>query len=216
MGDPKKSRKKFKTPSHPWQRARIDEEKDLLREYGLKNKKEIWKMTSVLREFANRAKRLITQTGKQAEIEKQQMMLRLQNMGLINASSNMDDVMALDIRDILDRRLQTQVFKKNLARSVNQARQFITHGHITIGEKKITAPSYLVSINDEPVLKFAEGSTFTDAEHPERVVLIKKEGKKPKERRDTKKSGRFDRGGRRPRRDFKKKPEGKAGVKDKK
>ena len=44
MGDPRKTRKKYDTPQHPWQKERMDQESVFLKEYGLKNKKEIWKM----------------------------------------------------------------------------------------------------------------------------------------------------------------------------
>jgi len=43
MGKPKFSRKKYETPSHPWQEDRIKAENELVKKYGLKNKKEVWK-----------------------------------------------------------------------------------------------------------------------------------------------------------------------------
>ena len=185
MGDPRKPRKKFKTPSHPWQGARIEEEKELSREYGLKNKEEIWKMLSILRDFSDRAKRLVTAKGKQADIEKEQMMVKLQSIGLLSQSADLDEVMGLGLRDILDRRLQTQVQKKNLARSTKQARQFITHGHIAIGNKTITTPSYIVTVEDEPLINFSSGSNLADVEHPERFVEKKEEPvKRKKEEKD--------------------------------
>ena len=58
MGDPKKIRKKYSTPSHPWQKARIDEEKVVKRDFGLKNKKEIWIIASKLKTFKDTLKRL--------------------------------------------------------------------------------------------------------------------------------------------------------------
>jgi len=59
MGDPRKIRKKYQTPSHPWIKSRIDEEKVLTREFGTKNKKEIWKMETVLKNFKTQSKHLI-------------------------------------------------------------------------------------------------------------------------------------------------------------
>ena len=56
MGHPKKTRKKYKTPSHPWQKDRLEEEKILTKEYGLKNKKELWKGDSHLRKVKRQAK----------------------------------------------------------------------------------------------------------------------------------------------------------------
>ena len=70
MGDPIKHRKKYSKPSHPWQRERIEEEKGIMKEYGLKNKKELWKMESKLKTFSQQAKRLITEKGEQAEKER--------------------------------------------------------------------------------------------------------------------------------------------------
>ena len=77
MGDPKKQRKKFSAPHKRWSKERIDEEKELTKEYGLKNKKEIWKSESKLRNFTRQAKRLISITTKQAEREKEQIILKL-------------------------------------------------------------------------------------------------------------------------------------------
>ena len=46
MGQPRKSRKKYNTPPHPWNAERIKNENKLMTKYGLKNKKEMpeeWK-----------------------------------------------------------------------------------------------------------------------------------------------------------------------------
>lgn len=182
MGDPKKQKKKYSKPSHPWQKERIVEEAAILREYGLKNKKEVWKMRSLQRTFAKRAKELIALKGQQAEIEKQQLLSKLRRLGLIQQTAQLDDILSLDIKDVLERRLQTQVFKKNLARSMNQARQFIVHNHIVVGERKISSPSYIVPLSEETQIGFVSNSPFSDLEHPERIPVEKKEkGKKAKE-----------------------------------
>ncbi len=39
MGQPRKSRKKYNTPPHPWNAERIKNENKLMTKYGLKNKK---------------------------------------------------------------------------------------------------------------------------------------------------------------------------------
>ena len=59
MGDPKFSRKKYETPSHPWQADRIKEENELIKKYGLKNKKEVWKVKSLLRNFRRDRKSVV-------------------------------------------------------------------------------------------------------------------------------------------------------------
>ena len=83
MGDPKKQRKKFSTPGHPWQKERIEEEKELQKQYGLRRKYEIWKMDSLLKKFLNRAKIVIGKKSSQSDLEKKQMLDRLFSLGLL-------------------------------------------------------------------------------------------------------------------------------------
>ena len=175
MGSPKKHRRKYSTPTHPWQKSRIEEEKELLKEYGLKNKKEIWKATSMLRQFKRQAKDLIASRGDQSEKQKELFLNKLNRLNIIQKTDLLDAVLGLGIRDILNRRLQTVVLNKGLARSVNQARQFITHEHIMVGDKKITKPSYMVGVAEEGQLSFANSSSLANAEHPERSTQKKPE-----------------------------------------
>ena len=174
MGDPRKIRKKYQGPNHPWEKERIDEERGISKEYGVKNKKELWKIQSKLRQFKIQAKRLIAATGKQSELEKNQLIKKLQKLGLIKQTAELDDILGLTLKDLMDRRLQTLVHKKNLARSVRQSRQFIVHNHIAIGNQKITSPSYLVSVTEEPKISFAQLSQFSNQDHPERFKEDKK------------------------------------------
>jgi len=168
MGDPRKQRKKFAKPPHMWQKDRLDDEKKLVKEYGFRNKEEIWKMKSILKGFFDQTKNLIALTTPQGEKEKKLLLLKLQNMGLTKKASQLEDVLGLGLRDLLERRLQTLVYKKNLADSVKQARQFIVHEHIAIGDKKITAPSYLVSTKEESAITFAIDSEYNSPDHPMR------------------------------------------------
>jgi small subunit ribosomal protein S4 len=176
MGDPRKSRKKYRGPSHPWQKQRIDEENALQREYGLANKKEVWRVTSLLRNYKKIAKRSIIGTG-QAQKEKEDLLRNLQSYGLLKENS-LDDVLSLKPKDFFDRRLQTVVFRKSLAHSMKQARQFITHGHITIGDRKVTVPGYMVPKREEGMIGFVVKSSLASPDHPERQV---KDGKEAKE-----------------------------------
>jgi len=168
MGDPKRLRAKYSGPRHPWNKIRIEEERTLLHEYGLKNKKEIWKAESKLKNFATQAKKLIAATGKQAEKEKDQLIKKLNRLGLIQKNAQMDDILSLTVRDILNRRIQTTLHKKGNARTIKQARQFITHGHVMINNKPLTVPSYLLSTDEETKLQFLEKSKLFNPEHPER------------------------------------------------
>ena len=169
MGDPKKNRKKYSTPNHPWQKARIDSEAEITRAFGLKNKKEIWRATSRLRNFREQAKRLSSLRTEQDAIETQQLLARLRRYNLLKQDARLDDVLTLSVNDILERRLQTVVYRKGLAKSMKQARQFITHEHITINGVKIKAPGHLVTLDEQSTIEFRPSSTLSDPEHAERV-----------------------------------------------
>ncbi|MBS1267055.1 MAG: 30S ribosomal protein S4 [Candidatus Woesearchaeota archaeon] len=170
MGDPRKQRKKYSTPIHPWQKNRIDEEKTLTRIYGLKNKKEIWKMVSKLRSFSKQAKNLIASTTPQGIKEKNQLLSKLYSIGLLPKGADLDDVLSLSTRDIMERRLQTFVYRKNLAKSVKQARQFIVHGHIMVDQKMITWPSYLVKREEEDKIRIVSTSKVAKLLKKEKVI----------------------------------------------
>lgn len=185
MGDPKKTRKKYKNPSHPWEKDRIEEEISLKKQYGLKNKKEIWRINSKLKGFKDQVKKLNAMFGEQAEKEKDQLRKKLLSLGVIKPGMTFDDVLGLQTRDLMERRLQTILYKKRLARSIQQARQFIIHRHIMVGNKKITVPSYLVKVREEDLITFDERSELSDPTHPERYEeMPKKEKKKEKKTKD--------------------------------
>jgi small subunit ribosomal protein S4 len=170
MGDPRKQRKKYSGPQHPWNKARIDEEKILVTEYGLKNKKELWKMTSKLSNFRKQAKSLIARKDKQGEIEKADFLKKLSKLGLVTIESSLDDVLDLSVKDLLERRLQTILFRKSFARSINQARQFIVHEHVFYDGHKLDVPSFLVFAGTEESVTFDPKSALSDPEHPERKI----------------------------------------------
>ena len=189
MGHPKLRKRTYRGPAHPWQKERIEEEKALLKEFGLKNKKEVWRVASLLRKYNSQVKKLIAATTSQSEIEKKQLLKRLYSLGLIQETAKIEDVLTITLKDILNRRLQTLVYKNRLAKSVRQARQFITHEHIIIGSKKITSPSYIVQKNEETLINFAPNSNLFSQDHPERIVQkepIKQEKKEPKKQEPAK------------------------------
>lgn len=193
MGQPKLKKKTYSKPTHPWQKERLEEENALLKEFGLKNKKEVWRVASLLRKYARQAKHLIVLTTPQAEIEKAQLLKKLSSLGLISETAKIEDVLTITLRGILSRRLQTLVYRNKLAKSIRQARQFISHEHIFVGDKKITSPSYLVSKKEEQLINFAPNSPFFNQDHPERatekepIAKTAKEDKKPSKEQAEKK-----------------------------
>jgi len=167
MGDPKKQRKKFSKPGHPWEGARINEEKGLTREYGLSNKTEIWRMRSVLRTWQKRAREIISLSEEERKRESEKLISTLNSMAILEKDATLDSVLALKIREVMERRLQTLVYKQGFANTIRQGRQFITHGKIMVDGKTITSPSVL--------LKISNRITYTPKFNP----IIKKIIKKP-------------------------------------
>jgi len=172
MGDPRKARKSYSNPKKPWDKARLDVEKPLVSEYGIVNKKELHKMNALLRKFSQQAKVLMSATSEQSENERKSLLHKLQSLALIGTTAQLDDVLALQLKNILERRLQTVVLRKGLANTIKQARQFITHRHVKVAGKLITSPSYMVSKEEEANVAFVEKSTLANSEHPERPEQI--------------------------------------------
>jgi len=119
-------------------------------------------MDSLLKKFLHRAKTIIGERTSQSEIEKKQLLQRLYMLGLLKKDSKVEDVLNLRLKNILERRLQTLVCKKQLAKTMRQARQFITHEHVAVGSRKITTPSYLVSIEEEPKIRMVHSISLAN------------------------------------------------------
>jgi len=106
---------------------------------------------------------------KQAEKEREQLLRRLGRLGLLPLDgTTLDDVLALDVEAILSRRLQTLTFLKGLAFTPRQARQFIVHGHVSVGGRRVTIPGVLVSRTEENVIAYDERSAISSDLHPVR------------------------------------------------
>lgn len=169
MGDPKRRRKQYATPLRPWDKDRIIRETDLIRKYGLKSKKEVWKTETILRNFRREARKLMAETGEQADKEAEQLLSKLQSLKLVEKDSTIVDVLKLGIEDVLNRRLQSVVYKKGLAQTVKQARQLVVHGHIAIGDRCVTEPGYLVPEDEEQEIGHHPSSSYKGTIKPEEV-----------------------------------------------
>jgi len=178
MGDPRFHRKKYETPKHPWEADRIKEEWELQKKYGLKNKREIWKAKSILRNFRSQARSLQAKLRYgDPQVEKQQKALfaKLTKLGILEeGNATLDAILSLTVEDILRRRLQTIVYLKGLARTPKQARQFIVHGHIAINGRRVTIPGYLVRREEEEGIEYYEHSPLADELHPMRPQVVEK------------------------------------------
>ena len=186
MGDPKFLRRRYDTPKHPWEATRMEEERKLLDRYGLKNKRELWKAQSTLRGFRRQARELqarLRAGAPQARRETDQLLGRLSRLGILSVGTpTLDDVLALTTEDVLRRRFEWVVFSKGLAPTAWSARQWIVHGHLAVGDHRVTRPGYLLPHADEARLNYSPTSPLADDGHTLRVSLrerLEKRGAAP-------------------------------------
>jgi len=149
----KRQRKKYETPRHPWDKARMDAEDRILKKYGLRRKREIWRAQTVLRKFRTQARNLMARTDQQAEREKAALIRRLQRFALVDEGATLDDVLGLTVEDIIRRYLQWMVYEKGLARTPKQARQMIVHGHVRVNGRIVRSPTYMVPADEEGTIE---------------------------------------------------------------
>ena len=185
MGDPKFPTKSYQTPSHPWRGDRIKAETGTCVQYGLKNKHELWKAQSVLRNLRNQSKNLqarVRVNDQQAKLEAELLLKKCAKLGLLPVEgSTLDDVLGLTENAMLDRRLQTMVLRKGLASTARQARQFIVHGHVSIDGRKVTIPGYIVNRGEEDKISFNARSPIANEMHPVRMAASDAKSEKTKE-----------------------------------
>jgi small subunit ribosomal protein S4 len=146
----KRKHKIYSRPKTPFEKNRIEEEAGIKEEFGLKSKREIWKATAKIKNIREKAKKLI---GK-SEKEQGEFFDRLNYIGL--KVNSIPEVLSLDKKDYLNRRLQTVVFKKKLAHTAKEARQLITHKKIIVGNAVVDKPSYVVPVELENKISIKE------------------------------------------------------------
>ncbi len=163
MGDPKKPRKKWGRPGHPWIKQRLIEEMELVGTYGLRNKRELWRAQTLLRRIRERARSLLSLPPDVRAVKERELIKKLCRMGILESGNvTLDEVLGLNVSAILERRLQTIVYRKGLAKTIHQARQLIVHGHIAIGGRRVRSPGYLVSRDEEELIDYAPTSPFRE------------------------------------------------------
>jgi len=160
MGDPKLSRKVWKKPKRPLNYDLMMDELKTLGTFGLKTKRELWKANTELSRVRLQARSLLALRQEDREQKEPILINSLSKIGLVDKNSTLDDVLNLQVADLLSRRLQTIVQRKLYFKTPYQARQAIVHGHIMIGERVVTIPSYTVKIDEEPKIRLTFESQF--------------------------------------------------------
>lgn len=150
--------KVFKTPRRPYEKERLDQELKLCGEYGLKCKREIWRVQFLLAKLRAAARELLTLEEKDPKrlFEGQALLRRMVRYGLLTEEEqSLDFILLLTTQRILERRLQTKVFKNGLAKSIHHARVLIKQRHIRVGKRLVNVPSFMVRTDSEKHIAFA-------------------------------------------------------------
>ncbi|HZD12739.1 MAG TPA: 30S ribosomal protein S4, partial [Candidatus Binatus sp.] len=171
MGDPRKPKKAYETPRHPWRKEQLDEELRLLGEYGLRNKHELRRHETALSKTRGIARALLGATEEERTRVEKQYLVSLVKLGILKPEATVDDILDLDVKDLMERRLQTMVYRNGLAKSIHQARQFVTHGHISIGGSIVSIPGYIVRREEETRIAFHLHSALNNPQHPSRTQV---------------------------------------------
>ncbi|KAK6908811.1 40S ribosomal protein S9 [Kwoniella sp. B9012] len=160
---PRKQSKTYKVPKRPYEAARLDAELKLAGEYGLRNKREIWRIQLTLSKIRRAARELLKLDDKDPKrlFEGNALIRRLVRIGVLDDTRmRLDYVLALKTEDFLERRLQTQVFKLGLAKSVHHARVLIRQRHIRVGKQIVNVPSFVVRLDSQKHIDFALNSPY--------------------------------------------------------
>ena len=179
--------KTSKKPRRPFEKERLDAELKLVGEYGLKNKKEVWRVQMALSKIRQAARTLLTLDDDDPKrvFEGDALMRRMYRYGLLDESqTKLDYVLALTPADFLERRLQTLVFKLGLAKSVHHARVLIRQRHIRVGKQVVNVPSFMVRVDAQKHVDFALSSPFgggRPGRNKRKAVAAKKAKKAAKE-----------------------------------
>ena len=188
MGDPKTPRRIWKKPKRPLNYNLMMDELKTLGTFGLKTKRELWKARTNLSKLRHQARSLLA-LRQEIRKEKEPVLINsLSKIGLVDKNSTLDAVLNLQVTDLLSRRLQTIVQKKLYFKTPYHARQAIVHGHIMIGDRIITIPSYVVKIDEEPKIHLIPESSFnqtlskpeSDLGSPETENLVTETVEQPK------------------------------------
>merc|ERR1719464_404510 len=82
-------------------------------------------------------------------------------MGLLKENERkLDYVLGLTPNLFMERRLQTKVFTSQIASSYHHARVLIRQRHIRVGNQICDIPSFLVRVDSEKQIDFANTSPF--------------------------------------------------------
>ena len=148
----------------------MEEELRLLGDYGLRNKRELRRYETQLSEIRGIARTLLGGAETQRALLETNYLRRMSRLGFLPETANVDNILDLSVKDLMERRLQTVVYRAGLARTIHQARQFVSHGHVSIGGDIVSIPGYLVRKEEESRIAFHPLSPVSNSQHPSRIA----------------------------------------------
>ncbi len=184
MGDPRKFSNKYEHPKRLWEADRITQEKGLKREYGLKTMRELWVMNQELKKMRREARRLLSVSEDERKRDLPKLMTKLARLGILDRSAKLEQVLSLNVKDVLERRLQSRVVKRGLAKTMKQARQLITHGFISVKGRKVNSPSYLVPVSEDDTIDYYKKIDLEIPEVEEEEKVVPKREEKTEEKKE--------------------------------
>ena len=159
-----RKKNRFSRPKKPFESTRITEENKLRAQYGLKNKKEIWKSVAKITYYRTRAKALA-----KSPVEEQEVLIRkLKALGF--KVNTLMDILDLRVEDILNRRITTIVSSKGLANTPRHARQMVVHKKIRVAGQIVNVPSYIVPVDKENQIELVKKEKVKKAAPVEEVA----------------------------------------------
>ncbi|MEM2142481.1 MAG: 30S ribosomal protein S4 [Candidatus Thorarchaeota archaeon] len=170
MGDIRRTTQKYSRPRRPFETDRFEQELHFMGTYGLRNKRELWRHRTELSQYRRQARSLLAKSPGERAVQEKELIDKLARLGILKGDRTLDGVLGLTLADLLERRLQTIVFRKGLASSAYHARQLVVHGHIALDNVRVMTPSRLIRVDEEDKIGYAPGSKLNDPAHPARIA----------------------------------------------
>jgi small subunit ribosomal protein S4 len=170
MGDPRRQKKKYVVPKRPFDTERFEQELELIGAFGLRNKRELWRHSTELSNYRRQARQMLAVPPSERQQIEKELVDKLAKIGILAEEPTLDRVLDLTLDSILERRLQTIVFRKGMAASMHHARQLVTHGHIALDSARVTTPARLITIGEADRIAYTNKSSLNDQSHPARIA----------------------------------------------